>query len=330
MPLCRALAPARYRQGVADEGHASEFVHSGGSALSAMVSEIELRSVSDALAFIVRQDAERNQRGANPLLLRGESSRHPSLLPSVYRVNDADRSHTISLVSSLSLHLLSDYLGPHLDFRADGPYYKGKWVGRRDWGEATLADPSFLWVLWQVESVLQHYGWPTPWLDVTFDPRVAVFFACLDYPNQRIVTEGNGYIYAWHLSTIRGQADLAFDAPVVDLKPICGVLAGVFRTASTRPEAQAAGSIRIPWTRPTIEARLRELRTILTFPRHDALETVGDYGTYFPDDPLLGELQAFEDKYLEYCQSVPPTMVGDDWPAFVDFLKTRCARKHTN
>ena len=75
------------------------------------------------------------------------------------------------------------------------------------------------------------------------------------------------------------------------------------------------------------EQHLMNSRSVtVTFDRRDTVNAVDSVGTYFPDDPLLAELDAFEKKYLDYCNDVPLESTGDrpvrddGWHAFLEFL----------
>jgi FRG domain len=282
--------------------------------------EISFDSVADLLAFVNDPKFGLKLDPEDTLLFRGECERYPTMGPSISRRSKDDQNNLNTLVTAFGYHVVIDLLGPFLEFRDEGPYYKGKWIGRLDWHDAYINGPSYVAIKWQVESVLQHYGWPTPWLDVTFDPTVAVFFASYDFDKQAFTTDGCGYFYIWSLKAIR-SSPLYLDVPVVDLDPISAVLSDALAVKSTRPQAQVAGSLGI---RSRVEEVakdvLRDLRTTVVFKRGDALEFVHGKDYYFPQDPLLDALNKLEALYVEDAHRASPTSVGPEWPEYLRFL----------
>ena len=279
-------------------------------------------SAREALQYIEASDDQLKLSAEDTLLFRGETKLYPAMLPSVMRVSEYARWKHLQLIHNLTEHLIDDVLAQFLELRDDGPYYKGTWIGRPDWNDAILSGSSYIQIKWQLESLLQHYGWATPWLDITFDPRVAMFFASLDYPKRSLIREGVGYIHIWSLKAIRSS--YLYLEPIADLCPMASVLSEVFGVPSSRPRAQLAASIRV--LSPGVEEGLRELRETICFKRQDTHEIVNEFSDYFPDDKLPEALDAFEQQYLVYCKSVPAASVDPSWPDFVRFLEEWRAR----
>ncbi len=143
------------------------------------------------------------------------------------------------------------------------------------------------------------------WLDVTFDPRAAIFFASFDFTANSFVASGYGHLFIWSKKDIR-SSPLYFNTPIVDLKPIADVLSDALKVHSSRPQAQVAGSIRIDFGNRHAEEVLKELRTVILFKREDACEVAGSVDHYFPNDSLYEELNRFENLYFERWESAPP------------------------
>jgi hypothetical protein len=279
-------------------------------------------SAADALKYIEEQSPGLKRHKDDVLIFRGESNRYPTMQPSFLRQPEGAQAYHLSLISNFSQFILGTLLSPFLEFRSDGPYYKGKWFGNLEWVEKYgSGTPSYTDSKWQLESLLQHYGWPTPWLDITFDPRVAVFFAALDFSNRGLFTTGEGYVHIWSSTAIR-EAYLIFDTPLIDLKPVSDILADALGKKSTRPQAQAAGSIRLGFGNNS-EPRLRSLRSTISFTRHDAIDVLHGFDHYFPQDALAATLNEFEGLYLDYCRSVPLDQTGEGWLEYIEFIEAR-------
>jgi hypothetical protein len=110
-------------------------------------------------------------------IFRGESRLYKTMLPSLYR-RSTDKFTLLcytTLLYSLAMHFWNDYLEPSLGHGGEGVYYKGKpFVNLPEISEVRSA-PSGTDVDEAFQGLFQHYGWPTHWLDITFDPKVAFF-----------------------------------------------------------------------------------------------------------------------------------------------------------
>jgi hypothetical protein len=255
------------------------------------------------------------------LVFRGEPRIYDSMLPSLYRQPEGNRLHWQTLVSNLAMHLLDDLLTPALQMKAVDSNYKGEWLGGDlNDAEEFMAYPQNPWVLWQLEALLQHYGWPTPCIDITYDPAVAAFFACLDYKNRSLITEGVGHVYIWSRSQLRSDPGLMFKAPVISLEHMARIVAELFGTVAIRPMVQRGGIIRFPWNHVNLEPMIKSHCVRVEFSRHDAAQVLKPFDHYFPQDTLLEKLDEFEGRYLDYCRKVPSHQVGETWGDFVTFL----------
>jgi hypothetical protein len=57
----------------------------------------------------------------------------------------------------------------------------------------------------QIISLLQHYGLPTPFIDVTVAPYIALFYACYSEEDKTFIDNGYGYIYKWDTFEFNSQ-----------------------------------------------------------------------------------------------------------------------------
>ena len=262
------------------------------------------QSANDCLKLLQAMAEGWKLREDDCLVFRGEWQAYPQIRTSLSRRNTDEQAFLKVLVNNLSIHLLDKYVSPVVETRPDGPFYKGKWLGDLHIAERYLANPSFLWVHWQIQALLQHYGWPTHWLDVTFDPRVALFFASLNYKAGCLALEGRGYLHVWSLAALSAHGSY-FDTPVVGLRPISGLLADVCGVVAVRPGAQHAAAMRIPSGQVAIDLHLLESRiALIEFERSDAASVCDPVTTYFPPDPLSVELDTFESQYADWYLQV--------------------------
>lgn len=291
-----------------------------------MSKKISVNSSAEALDYIEQHEDELKVDKTDTLFFRGETKLYPTMLPSLLR-QPKDKQIIIGvLIQNFAEYLLEEYLPTFVEIKAGGPFYKGKWVGRSDWAHEFRAEPEFLDAYWQLQGVLQHYGWPTPWLDITFDPKAAIFFGSFDFTDQKFISDGYGYLHIWSKKATR-VGHLIYDTPIVDLKPISDVLSDVLNIPSTRPRAQSAAAIRIAHGNKHAEDVLQELKTTIAFKRHDASRETENLEYYFPADPLLDQLHKIEETYIKTCESVPEEWVDESWLeylAFVSQWRQRC------
>ncbi len=97
-----------------------------------MQKKIVLNSAAEALELINQQQLKFKRSEEDILLFRGQTREYPTMFPSLFRQPEVEWENIRLLVGELSYNLLAGYLEPYLVFRSDGPYYKGKWVGRID------------------------------------------------------------------------------------------------------------------------------------------------------------------------------------------------------
>ena len=263
-------------------------------------SSISFGSTKEALAHLESLTPNESVR---PLLFRGEGNRYPTSQPSLYRLPEDERMAVGVFVTMLAKHFWSDVLWPSVEFRAEGLYFGGELLGDLYAIEHVRSAPSYLNAQHQFEPLFQHYGWPTTWLDVTYDPRVAVFFASFDFGRKRFTTNGIGHVYYWDQSDLREQ-DSFID--IVDLRYLARLLSHALDVESTRPSRQSAVSIRVG--RPVgiglydHDRVVASARHCVTFDRHDVQDVASGHDYYFPRDDLKELLDAFQRKYLRWAE----------------------------
>ncbi len=162
-------------------------------------------------------------------------------------------------------------------------------------GPGTLGDTTLTRIAW---SLAQHYGLSTALLDVTFDPRVAGWFATQPWdPNATFQASGKGVIYRFDLPRLEalleqdGRAPGAFPGFVQSLE-------GVPASFAARPAAQHGGSL-CGFDRIGVVRRAFEERIVEPFEfRHSAVAAglgIRRSALTPGDDPFLSFVREFED-----------------------------------
>lgn len=127
-----------------------------------MGEEKKVTCLSDYLEWIKKvKDSNTCSRPFQTIYYRGQANRHWSLVPSLFRQKKNGESS-----SQLECMILRE-------------------AQHRLWSElATL--PTYLEKL----VYLQHYGMPTRLLDVTFNPLIALYFACEEAEHEGEAVDG--------------------------------------------------------------------------------------------------------------------------------------------
>ena len=113
-------------------------------------------------------------------------------------------------MANLASHVYQQLIAPHIYEYGMAPHFKGKFLGCRDLCDRVGQD-SYIELMWMLQALLQHYGRRSWWLDMTFDPRVAMFFASYDAERSAVETQGCGYVFWVALADIREDW-----SPVID------------------------------------------------------------------------------------------------------------------
>ena len=132
---------------------------------------ITISSAKETIEYLLAEIADY----PSSVFFRGENKLHPSLLPSFYRLPEEDRRQQSGRYIAMTLSLLETVIYRHIMVSYGVPLYKdGEYFGGNDL-ISKYQGGSTREVVWQVQALLQHYGYPTDWLDITFSPRAAVF-----------------------------------------------------------------------------------------------------------------------------------------------------------
>lgn len=215
---------------------------------------------------------------------------------------------------NLTSHVYQQLIAPHIYDYGMAPHFNGKFVGCRDLCDRVGQD-SYIELIWMLQALLQHYGRRSWWLDMTFDPRVAMFFAAYDTERSALETRGCGHVFWVALSDIREDW-----SPVIDLRETSNTIAEIVGTTAERTRAQAAASMRavpahrlqdIPWK--TVFHHLR-------FERSDAMRLLNP-AWLLPEEPLLKRLDAAEAEYLRFLQPIAESGQYDGEPAPHSFVE---------
>lgn len=252
-------------------------------------------------------------------MFRGEHKLYPTVIPSLYRLPAHERTDAGIFITNLVSHLLDDILWPSLDFEADGAYFRGNPLGDPEIITQVRSDVSYLDSAHQLQALFQHYGWPTNWLDVTYDVRVAMFFASFNFASNQLETKGEGHIYWWESSKI--YETFFSNVDIIDLRHLSALLAGALNAEATRPSRQNAAAIKmglpIGLGLNGFDERMASIRNVVKFQRHDVADVVDQLEHYYPPDGLKVLLESFQRKYLRWAKNYsnehPDDRINVDW-----------------
>lgn len=148
--------------------------------------------------------------------------------------------------------------------------YEYVFLNNKPFGANNILNPEDLSVkhsIWGLEGLLQHYGFPTVWLDVTFDLKTAMYFACTKNESDF------GYLYY--------QEDYNSNWGVLtDLDLFAKDLRQIIPIPESRPEKQNALALRVwDWKND-----VRPAFKCVKFRKEDC--EFGNDDFYFPKDTL--------------------------------------------
>jgi hypothetical protein len=177
-------------------------------------------------------------------IYRGEDAKYDYRLPAIWRLNsNIDRQAQHVKTSGISRLIIDNEIMPRIDYSYGIPCYKGAWLGEYDLCGYQDGIPSLKQIYWQIVALLQHYGYSTAFLDITFDPRVALFFSCYSALDGKTMHNGYGYIYQWERKAI--CETMHSKVLLTSLSKLSSFLKSDDITLDSRPESQAAGSLRV-------------------------------------------------------------------------------------
>lgn len=236
-------------------------------------------TVSDVVEFMKDLDPSRQW------VFRGERSHFPTMPTAARRYEDATDT------------LPGPYVG---GFASRIPDVLPGW-SERHWRQQLIGvemlggypdDVVDLFSIWLLEGLLQHYGWPTDFLDLTLNPAVAIFFACYDFAKGGFDETGTGRVYVWDLATLRSDPTFLYHGALLDLRWGGNRLAELVGVKANRPEAQAALGLKMTrgWRQEELLPNLAD--EVITFGRHDAPLACLPREVLFPPDGLRDFLLA--------------------------------------
>lgn len=165
------------------------------------------------------------------------------------------------------------------------------------------------------QSMLQHYGWPTYWLDITPDPEVAIFFAYHDFSSNHILTDGEGYIHYWDLREMLISNELNRGNNVVmDLSTLGEILSIVFKSPHNRPKNQKAFAIKLEsdWD---IQQLNKFKKTIIV--KRSPKDGVINKDYIYPVDEVFCHIKCVESLHYDYLTK---HNTNEEYLKFVDFF----------
>jgi hypothetical protein len=266
-----------------------------------MMKSVHFNSPVGALGHLEELQSKTKKR----IVFRGESDLYPARTPSAYRCDRNLAAILHSYSGSLGAWVFDKLFAPYLEHKNGAPYLNGRFVGCQDLLGWASSDHGYTQVLWQVEGLLQHYERRTCWLDLTADPRVAIFFASFDAKRRRVRTKGVGYIYYLAFSEIPPAR-----YPLIDLQNTSELLAKIVGITAERPRAQSAVVLRC------LEGL--EFNSV-SFSRTSDLRLFS-HRPYFPMENMLEVIDACELEYLEYLSRTISDARVEGYTVTSDFI----------
>jgi len=252
-------------------------------------------SPAECLEFL---HSQRGEDYCQKVVFRGEYNLHPSRLPSAARYAEEDYQRYVSYSRGLGMHLGDTVFYPRLGSSSYAPTLDGKPLEYRDLlGKST--GEGYAQLNWRLESIFQHYGMHTRWIDLTFDPRVALFFGSWDASVNKISTEGEGYVYFARMDALSSTQG----GPLIDLRKSSDLLAEILGVTSERPRAQSAASFRFPPGLKSV-AKISEAFECVSFKRSNDLCILSEKWL-FPDEPFQNLVNEWDEEYMKYLRDTP-------------------------
>ena len=251
------------------------------------------------------------QAAGGDVLFRGEATYHATRLPTAARGTIRDRWFRETYLTNLSQAVFDELIQPHVQEIGFAPHFRGRFIGCYDL-LGRVGQETYIEAIWQLQALLQHYDRQSAWLDVTFDPRVALFFACFDAGAGRILRDGIGYIHFIRLEDVSDAW-----SPVIDLRSTADLVAEIVNTTAERPRVQSAGA-------------MRYVRPLATEPNDGGFQTIvvrrGEWAElfnpawFFPDEKLVQVLNDVERHYLNFLKPIAASGRYQDIEVGHDFV----------
>lgn len=231
-------------------------------------------------------------------VFRGESDYYPFRLPSAARGDEDLLERNILYNRALSIFVYDEFISPKLRKTSYGPIYDNSLLLSIDklgiaYGEG------YAQLSWRIQSVFQHYGLSTQWIDLTSDPKVALFFAAWDASHQKLLLDGTGYVYFTTVSSLA----LSGSSPLVDLSGTSDLFAAILGVTSERPRAQSALSFRSGWNMAQI-AHSSTYFECVSFRRTSELSLLNP-AQFFPYEPLADTIRKWDELYTALIKTDP-------------------------
>jgi len=214
-------------------------------------------------------------------LLRGESRYYDTCFPSFKRTESF--LEFAGVLVNLRTHIFDSKIRSWVQMDYEFVYYNGQPFGARNLLDQ--GDLSVKHIMWGLEGLLQHYGFPTMWIDLTFDVETALYFACQENESEiGFLYYTENYNFNW--------------GELIDIASFAKDLRNIIRIPDTRPERQKGLALR---ARYDLKPRLKclKVRKPTVIPNRD------DY--FFPRDALkmwlYGQLIDYYYDYLIRSQA---------------------------
>jgi hypothetical protein len=225
------------------------------------------------------------------VLFRGEARHYTTLSPTLSRLPEKERTDAWVKMKELAYLLYDRFISLYTvdEGYGCGPTYQGRSISKLDL-LGTFGVPGFAEIHHDLEILLQHYGYATNWLDLTFSPQVALWFAAGEIGG----VDGIGYVHYWPSSIVGERFAMNPCALFRDTARLNEFFSDCHALAATRPHSQAAAAVRLGVLESRQEsAALVQCRRTITFRKRRIPESVQNL-SLFPADPLLQMIKAAE------------------------------------
>jgi len=257
------------------------------------------------------------------VLYRGEYEDNTLRLPGLWRRPADERHHLYSKNAGVAIRFIERFIYPHINVEAGIPFFQEEFLGDFDLCSATDI-PSFIQIYWQTQALLQHYGYPTTYLDVTYDAATALFFACYNSSTGEVDHSGYGYIYRWFRNDL--GSNFGSNILITRMDAISKFITETQIAVASRPQAQSAGSIRIGLgleSEEKIHDRVRKIDDLavrFVVDRRRVPKDLFKCEVYFPDDTVKIAIETSADIWRKEIKTA--IEMGDIEPEYADFFYT--------
>jgi hypothetical protein len=259
-------------------------------------------SPADALDFLRSLNGFDKAR----YVFRGEPQGYPLRLPTAARGRADYYARQSNYVHYLARHIYEFELADKLRHSSCGPILDGRLLEFPDLIGRSGGE-GYAQLVWHLSGFLQHYGLTTNWLDLTFEPRVALFFASWLEASKSYADSGLGYIYYTQIYRIPESC-----WPLVDLHSTSELFARLLGLTAERSRAQSACALRFSPHLDVVQEAASEFDCIAF--RRDSSVRLVDSKTFFPRETVTTWLDRFVASRQEWWDEIQRSVRENDEP----------------